>query len=57
VDLPQLRNLVKELAKKEHKVCPTIVGDLLRSMDNSLQANSKTREGANHIVATSTRRS
>jgi len=25
-----LRNLVKELARKGHKVCPTVVGDLLR---------------------------
>src|SRR3990172_6125359 len=28
-----LRNLVKELAKKGHKACPTVVGDLLRGMD------------------------
>src|SRR6266508_863195 len=26
-----LRSLVKELAKKGHKVCPSVVGDLLRS--------------------------
>jgi len=44
-----LRNLVTELAKKGHKVSPTIVGDLLRGMGYSLQANSKTREGARHI--------
>ena len=44
-----LRNLVKELAKKGHKVCATVVGDLLRSMGYSLQANSKTREGGNRI--------
>ena len=44
-----LRNLVKELAKKGHKVCPTVVGDLLRSIGYSLQANSKTREGGKHI--------
>jgi len=44
-----LRNLVKELAKKGHKVCPTVVGDLLRGMGYSLQANSKTREGSKHI--------
>jgi Rhodopirellula transposase DDE domain len=43
-----LRNVVKELRKKGHKVCPT-VGDLLRRMDYSLQANSKTREGNQHI--------
>ncbi len=44
-----LRNLVKELAQKGHKVSPTVVGNLLRDMDYSLQANSKTREGAKHI--------
>jgi len=44
-----LRNLVKELAQKGHEVCPTVVGDLLRDMGYSLQANSKTREGSKHI--------
>jgi Rhodopirellula transposase DDE domain len=46
-----LRNLVKELAKKGHTVCPTVVGDLLRRMGMGyrLQANSKTREGGQHI--------
>jgi hypothetical protein len=44
-----LRNLVNELAKKGHTVCPTVVGDLLRGMGYSLQANSKTREGSRHI--------
>jgi hypothetical protein len=44
-----LRNLVKELTEKGHQVCPTVVGDLLRGMGYSLQANSKTREGAHHI--------
>jgi hypothetical protein len=44
-----LRNLVRDLAKKGHKVCPTVVGDLLRSMGYSLQANRKTREGSKHI--------
>jgi hypothetical protein len=44
-----LRNLVKELAKKGHTVCPTVVGDLLRCMGYRLQANSKTREGGQHI--------
>jgi hypothetical protein len=44
-----LRNLVKELAKRGHAVCPTVVGDLLRGMGYSLQANSKTREGGKHI--------
>jgi hypothetical protein len=40
-----LRNLAKELAKKGHNVCPTVVGNLLHDMSYSLQANSKTREG------------
>jgi len=44
-----LRNLVRELAKQGHTVSPTVVGNLLREMDYSLQANSKTREGSNHI--------
>jgi hypothetical protein len=44
-----LRNLVTELAKKGHHVSPTVVGDLLRGMGYSLQANSKTREGDQHI--------
>jgi hypothetical protein len=44
-----LRNLVNELAKKGHRACPTLVGDLLRGMGYSLQANSKTREGSKHI--------
>ena len=44
-----LRNLAKELAKKGHQVCPTVVGDLLRGMGYRLQANSKTREGSKHI--------
>jgi Rhodopirellula transposase DDE domain len=44
-----LRNLVNGLAKKGHKVCPTVVGNLLRDMGYSLQANSKTREGDQHI--------
>jgi hypothetical protein len=44
-----LRNLANELEKLGHKVCPTVVGDLLRNMGYSLQANSKTREGGQHI--------
>ena len=44
-----LRNLVSALATKGHKVCPKIVGNLLRGMGYSLQANSKTREGNQHI--------
>jgi Rhodopirellula transposase DDE domain len=44
-----LRNLVAALAPQGHKVCPTVVGDLLHDMGYSLQANSKTREGGQHI--------
>jgi len=44
-----LRNLVSALATEGHKVCPTVVGKLLREMGYSLQANSKTREGDQHI--------
>jgi hypothetical protein len=44
-----LRNLAKELGNKGHTVCPTVVGNLLRGIGYSLQANSKTQEGSNHI--------
>jgi Rhodopirellula transposase DDE domain len=44
-----LRNLAKALAKRRHKVSPTVVGNLLRELNYSLQANSKTHEGNQHI--------
>jgi len=44
-----LRNLADEMAKKGHDVCPTTLGDLLRDMNYSLQANRKTNEGNQHI--------
>jgi Rhodopirellula transposase DDE domain len=44
-----LRNLAKELAQLGHKVCPTVVGNLLRELGYSLQANHKTREADSHI--------
>jgi hypothetical protein len=44
-----LRNLAKALRKKRHKVSPTVVGNLLRELHYSLQANSKTHEGRQHI--------
>jgi hypothetical protein len=44
-----LRNLVAALAEMGHQVCPTVVGNLLREMGYSLQANNKTREGGQHI--------
>ncbi|WP_354122531.1 ISAzo13 family transposase [Bradyrhizobium sp. RT7a] len=43
------RNLVTELAKEGHKVCPGVVSELLRGRGYSLQANNKTREGGQHI--------
>jgi Rhodopirellula transposase DDE domain len=44
-----LRNLAGELAKNGHDVCPTTVGNLLRDLNYSLQANRKTKEGSQHI--------
>jgi DDE family transposase len=44
-----LRDLAKALRKKRHKVSPTVVGNLLRELHYSLQANSKTHEGRQHI--------
>lgn len=44
-----LRNIVAELKKKGHDVCPTTAGNLLRDMNYSLQANRKTKEGNQHI--------
>ena len=44
-----LRDLAKALAKKRHRVSPTVVGNLLRELHYSLQANSKTHEGRQHI--------
>jgi hypothetical protein len=44
-----LRNLASGLANEGHKICPTVVSNLLRGMGYSLQANSKTREGDQHI--------
>jgi hypothetical protein len=45
-----LRNLVKALARRGHEVCPTVVGDLLRGMGYSLQANSKPLRSYRTIV-------
>jgi hypothetical protein len=44
-----LRKIVGELKKKGHDVSPTTVGNLLRGMKYSLQANRKTKEGNQHI--------
>ena len=44
-----LRNLVKELSELGHKVSRTVVGELLHDLGYSLQANSKTKEGSQHI--------
>jgi len=44
-----LRNLAKALAEQGHEVCHTVVGELLQGMGYRLQANSKIREGGQHI--------
>ena len=44
-----LRNLASALAEKGHEVCPMVVSRILRDLGYSLQANSKTREGDQHI--------
>jgi transposase len=44
-----LRKLAKELGEQGHKISPGVVGNLLRNMGYSLQANRKTREGDQHI--------
>jgi transposase len=41
-----LRRLARELRERGHKISHTVVGELLKQLNFSLQANSKTREGA-----------
>jgi hypothetical protein len=41
-----VRNLETELKNKGHSVSHQVVADLLHELEYSLQANSKTREGA-----------
>ena len=43
-----LRRLAGELNKLGHKISHTVVGELLKSQKFSLQANSKTKEGADN---------
>ena len=43
-----LRKLSQSLRDMGHAVGRTLVGDLLRKLDYSLQSNRKTREGSNH---------
>src|SRR5271166_3274934 len=43
-----LRKLSQSLRDMGHTVGRTVVGDLLRKFDYSLQSNRKTREGSNH---------
>src|SRR5271157_3638966 len=43
-----LRRLADELGKLGHKISHTVVGELLKKQKFSLQANSKTREGADN---------
>lgn len=43
-----LRQLAAQLGARGHRVSHTLVGELLKEMGYSLQANAKTREGAAH---------
>ena len=43
-----LRRLAAELCAQGHRISHTVVGELLKSLHFSLQANSKTREGDSH---------
>lgn len=43
-----LRRLAAELAERGHQVSHTVVGELLKRCNFSLQANRKTREGEDH---------
>ena len=43
-----LRNLAAELRRLGHGISHNVVGDLLRGLGYSLQANRKTREGTSH---------
>ena len=43
-----LRTLAAGLGVLGHRICHNVVGDLLRDLGYSLQANCKTREGTNH---------
>jgi hypothetical protein len=43
-----LRKLARELGKKGYAISPQSVGELLKQQDYSLQANRKSREGADH---------
>jgi len=43
-----LRKLSQSLREMGHKIGRTLVGELLHELGYSLQANRKTREGANH---------
>jgi transposase len=44
-----LRHLAEALQDRGHSVCPHVIADCLRELGYSLQANSKTREGSNHM--------
>jgi hypothetical protein len=43
-----LRQLARELQAQGHQVSRTLVGELLESLDYSLQGNRKTKEGSSH---------
>ena len=43
-----LRRLARELGDAGHTISPTVVRELLKAQNFSLQANRKTREGGGH---------
>jgi hypothetical protein len=47
-----LRRLAAELSERGHRVSHTVVGELLKRCNFSLQANRKTREGDDLRTAT-----
>jgi hypothetical protein len=44
-----LRQLAAELTARGHRISRTVVGELLKRQKFSLQGNSKTREGGDHV--------
>jgi DDE family transposase len=44
-----LRSLARELTRQGFRISPRVVGEYLRRLGYSLQANSKTKEGGQHI--------
>lgn len=47
-----LRNLVTELVKERHKVCPTVVSELLRGMATACKRTTRHEKAASTSIAT-----